>query len=342
MNKKKICVIMVNYNNSQLSIDCYQSIINQRDAADFTIIVVDNNSKDDEKRILKEFQNCHPDFEVIYSSKNLGYFPGMVEGQKYAYSKGNDFDYMLAANNDLIYEKDFFKTLTCINVDERVMVISPDIIRTDGHHQNPHFIQKPSAMRNFLYHIYFSNWYVSCALAKIQDLFHAKRLQKNKPGYETEQYIYMGFGACFILSRTFMNEIKFLDASSFLMGEEQLLTIQVAEAHGKIRYIPRLKVYHLDSATFKTMPSRFAYENMRKAFKLYQRKLKKFQLLDNQRQTSETQETLDFFRQYCWISVEFLLDSCRNRLCNSLIIKVRCRNCWNCWKFFQFPCIFTK
>ena len=30
-----------------------------------------------------------------------------------------------------------------------------------------------------------------------------------------------------------MKKIKFLDCSSFLMGEEQLLTIQVAEANGR-------------------------------------------------------------------------------------------------------------
>jgi probable rhamnosyl transferase len=281
MGKKRVCVIMVNYNNSQLSIDCYNSLVSQKELVELTVVVSDNNSKVEEKKLLENFQNEHLDFEVVYNPENLGYFSGMVRGQEYAYNKG-EYDYMIVANNDLIYDPNFIKNLISLEVLDDVMVISPDIERMDGVHQNPHFVNRPSKLRNFLYYIYFSNWYVSCCIAKIQSFFNAQRRQKDKPGYKEEQYIYMGFGACFILTELFMKKIKFLDCSSFLMGEEQLLTIQVAEANGKIYYQPSLKVHHLDSATFRTFPSRFAYENMRKAFKIYQGKLGKCYFIDNQ------------------------------------------------------------
>lgn len=268
MSKKKICIIMVNYNNSQLSIDCYKSLLAQKDYADLTVIVVDNNSNDDERILLESYSKQQKGFEVVYNNENLGYFPAMAKGQEYAYTKG-DYDYMLIANNDLIYHKDFMETLAKLNVPEDIMVISPDIITKDNIHQNPHFVKRIGNFRKFLYHFYYSNWYISLVLLYILRFFGMRRHEKNKQGFSKEQFIYMGFGACFVLTRSFMKEVHIVDTRSFLMGEEQLLTLQVEKADGKIKYIPSLKVTHLDSATFKKMPSRFAFENEKKAYKLY-------------------------------------------------------------------------
>lgn len=266
--KKRICVIMVNYNNSQLSIDCYKSIVSQKDVVELSIIVVDNNSKVEEKNILKEFQSEHKDFEVLYLDTNIGYFPGMAKGQEYAYSKG-EYDFMIIANNDLIYDSNFFRTLANININIDIMVISPDIVTPEGIHQNPHFINRISTIRRIFYRLYYSNWYISLIFNYLLKLFNSKRSLKNKPGYDKEQYIYLGFGACFILTKSFMKSVGIVDNRSFLMGEEALLRQQVETAKGKILYIPKLKVKHLDSATFKKMPSRFAYDNHRKSYKLY-------------------------------------------------------------------------
>lgn len=259
---------MVNYNNSQLSIDCYNSLVIQKEYADLTIVVVDNNSNIEEKEILKSFSERHKDFEVVFNSDNIGYFPAMAKGQEYAYRKGK-YDYMLVANNDLIYHEDFVTKLVELNLSDDVMVISPDIITSDGLHQNPHFINRISNIRKRLYRFYFSNWYVSLFFLHLLRFFGVRRHEKNKEGYEDEQQIYMGFGACFILSKSYMERIHLVDTRSFLMGEERLLTLQVEKANGIIKYIPKLKVTHLDSATFKKLPSRFAFENERKAYKLY-------------------------------------------------------------------------
>lgn len=79
----------------------------------------------------------------------------------------------------------------------------------------------------------------------------------------------MGFGACFILTRAYMSQIRLLDTRSFLMGEEKLLSLQLEKVGGKTLYMPILKVNHMDSATFKKLPSRFAYDCECKSYQLY-------------------------------------------------------------------------
>ncbi len=265
---KRICIIIVNYNNSRLSIDCYKSILQQNKSVDFTFVVVDNNSTEKEKNILKEFKTKDSHFDVVFLKDNIGYFPAMAKGQEYAYVK-SDYDYMIIANNDLIFPADFMAKLCGLSEREDVMVISPDIVTKEGLHQNPHFINRISRTRKILYNLYYSNWYVSLLFLHLQRLFNMRRHEKDKPGFDKEQYIYIGFGACFILTKSFMDKIRLVDTRSFLMGEEQLLTQQVENAGGKIKYIPRIMVNHLDSATFKKMPTRFAFENEKKAYKLY-------------------------------------------------------------------------
>ena len=263
---------MVNYNNSQLSIDCYNSLVSQKKDINLTLIVVDNNSSEKEKNILRAFQTKYMDFEVLYLDSNIGYFPGMAKGQEYAYKKG-EYDFMIIANNDLIYSPDFMGILSTIKESNNVMVICPDIVTRNGIHQNPHFVNKISSIRKFFYYFYYSNWYVSLIILYLLRLLGIRRREKNKPGYETEQFIYIGFGACLILTKSFMDKIKLVDTRSFLMGEELLLTLQVDKIGGGIKYIPRLKVTHLDSATFKKFPTRFAFECEKKAFNLYKRNI---------------------------------------------------------------------
>lgn len=265
----KLCVVMVNYNNSKLSCDCCDSLLVQQGINDLKIFIVDNNSKEEEKSILIDYTEQHENVECVFLDDNIGYFPAMEKGQTVAYAKKIDYDYMIVANNDLIYEKDFIETLRKQKFADDIMVISPDIVRMDGVHQNPHFVNRVSTMRKFLYHIYYSNWYVALVMDWGLNLFNAQRRTCSKQGYDEAQYIYMGFGACFILTKLYMRIIGHLDTRSFLMGEESLLTQQVHENRGRIYYAPVLKVKHLDSATFKQRPTRFAYECMRQSYKLY-------------------------------------------------------------------------
>ena len=89
------------------------------------------------------------------------------------------------------------------------------------------------------------------------------------PGFDKPQCIYIGFGACYILTQAFISEVMFLDEQSFLMGEEVFLAHQIRIARGKLFYDPSLAIRHIDSATFKLYPNRLGYDCQKAAFEKY-------------------------------------------------------------------------
>jgi GT2 family glycosyltransferase len=261
----KHCFILVNFNNSQISIDCVNSLLPLCNR-DSLIIVVDNNSKEVEKQILLTL-NEKKGVKIIFLPKNIGYFPainqGLIESYKF------EFDYITVGNNDLIYSDNYIEVLDSSLFKENILVVSPNIITNDGRHQNPNFINKVSTKRKILWGLLYSHYYIGFIMLYFSKFIGVNRTIKSKMGHDRKQIIHMGFGACYCLTKSFMNKIKFLDDRSFLMGEEALLMNQVDKAGGHTLYLPELIVYHKDSATFKQMPSRFAYECHKKAFKIY-------------------------------------------------------------------------
>jgi GT2 family glycosyltransferase len=83
----------------------------------------------------------------------------------------------------------------------------------------------------------------------------------------------MGFGACYILLPNFFIKNIKLDDFLFLMGEEAMLANQVISSGGRTYYDVELKVFHLDNATFKSLPLlttyRFNQESYKKSKKVY-------------------------------------------------------------------------
>jgi GT2 family glycosyltransferase len=265
----KHCFILVNFNNSQLSIDCVNSLLPQCNHGSL-IIVVDNNSNEEEKEILSSVNEILG-VKLIFLPNNIGYFPAINQGLIEAYKF--EFDYITVGNNDLIYNVDYVKVLNRLQCKDDVMVISPDILTIDGRHQNPNFINKITVKRKFLWKLLYSHYYIAFVMLYLSKLMGANRTIKDKVGHDKEQIIHMGFGACYCLTKSFINKIQFLDDRSFLMGEEALLMHQVDKVGGFTLYFPDLIVHHKDNATFKQMPSRFAYECHKKAFKIYKKYL---------------------------------------------------------------------
>ena len=110
---------------------------------DIRIFVVDNNSSSDQVAILHNLAKSNPSVQIILNSQNAGYFPGLNIGIKTAKETGDESEWFIIGNNDLIFEPDFLN-----NLDQRkdhfknYSVISPDIVTLDKVHQNPHVISK--------------------------------------------------------------------------------------------------------------------------------------------------------------------------------------------------------
>lgn len=91
---KKLSIIIVSYNTSDMTADCIRSTIQQTHSIDYEIVVFDNASKDGSAdRIATEF----PQVRLIRSPQNLGFAQGNNEAIKTVNS-----EYVLLLNPDTV------------------------------------------------------------------------------------------------------------------------------------------------------------------------------------------------------------------------------------------------
>jgi GT2 family glycosyltransferase len=265
LSKVRTGFVCVNFNNSEYTKEFIISCINLVAIGEIKIVIVDNNSEEEDFVYLTNFIRKLSDerIELIRSPNNIGYFRGLNLGLKYLQTYS--VDYAVVGNNDLIFDEFFLLCLYGRSFDENFLVIAPDLIKPDGTHQNPHLISPYSRLRIAFKRIYFSNYYLGSFLQILVDTKN-RLFKSNVSKNHKEGPIFMGYGACYILTKRFLAKCQLLDANLFLMGEEGAISNQVKLAGGLIYYFPELKVLHNDHSTIGKLPNRFLFEQNKIAF----------------------------------------------------------------------------
>lgn len=106
MNNFKIYIIILNWNGLKDTEKCLNSL-KKNTYQNYKIIIIDNSSKNDESRLLKE--KFGEFIYLIKNKKNLGFAEGNNVGIRYALK--NNADYILCLNNDTIVEPNFLNII---------------------------------------------------------------------------------------------------------------------------------------------------------------------------------------------------------------------------------------
>ena len=101
--KKRIAVIIINYNGEKLLNKFLPSIIEFSDKKISDIYVIDNNSDDDSVTLLK---SKFPSVNTIINNKNYGYAKGYNEG-----TKKIKHDYFVFVNSDVEVTKNWLNPI---------------------------------------------------------------------------------------------------------------------------------------------------------------------------------------------------------------------------------------
>ena len=246
--------ILTNYNNSDITGEAIKSILNNIIDNEFNIeiIIVDNDSNLNERNKLREISKLIKVVKVIYLSENIGYFKGLNEGIKNLKNSSNFYDFVVVGNNDLFFKNNFLKSVyENYNLFKNYPVVSPDIIRLDGFHQNPHVTKPISKFRKIMYDAYYSNYYLSKIISFAANMTRKYTQRGDEKSYNIGGEIIEGYGACYLLGPLFFKYFEYLLAPTFLMGEEFFLYHQLKEKNYRIYYEPNIKVNHHDHATSK-------------------------------------------------------------------------------------------
>ena len=104
MKAPEISIITPTYNSEKYLSNCLDSILDQSHT-DWELIVIDDNSKDKTKLILKEYQNLYPKkIKLILLEKNIG--PGLARNKGIEIAQG---EYITFIDSDDIWTKNKIK-----------------------------------------------------------------------------------------------------------------------------------------------------------------------------------------------------------------------------------------
>lgn len=274
----KIGYVCTNYNNSAFTREAVVSLFAAGSAGDVRIAVVDNKSSETDVAALRQLKIDHPQIELVLSEENVGYFRGLNLGIDRLRQRDPDLDHIVVGNNDLVFPNGFVE-----RVRERSdlfslwAVIAPDLLCSDGQHQNPHVLHPITRGRRLVWDVYYQ-WYPIAYLIK-QAATWTRRITARRETlagqtlHETAGPIIMGLGACYILGPIFFRHFERLYAPTFLMNEEFFLTEQLQTIGQLVYYEPTILIHHHGKASTDKVPSRRLWAMARESHRMCKRLL---------------------------------------------------------------------
>ncbi|MEO0074773.1 MAG: glycosyltransferase family 2 protein [candidate division WOR-3 bacterium] len=224
-----LSIIIVNYNAKDFLFQCLKSIERADKPNSYEIIIVDNNSIDSSKiMIKKEF----PDIKLIENIENIGFAKANNQGIKL--SQGN---YILLLNPDtVIYPNTLSRTIEFLNSNPKIGVVTCYVELADGKID-------PACHRGFP-----TPWASFCYFIGLEKLFPKSRILG---GYHlgwlplsTIHEIDTPSGCFYLVRREVIEQVGLLDESYFLFYEEVDWSYRIKQAGWKIYYFPEVKITH--------------------------------------------------------------------------------------------------
>jgi len=246
----KIFVIVLNWNNKELILECLQSLqkIKHPPQSQVSILVVDNGSSDDSVKAIKK---AFPKVFILENKKNLGYAEGNNRGMEYALERGAD--YLLVLNNDIEVDEDFLVQLISAmggsafggkvaRKGKGVGIVSPKIYFAPGYEFNKKRYQKDEKGKVIWYAGGIIDW--DNILSSHRGVDEVDRGQYNKV-VETD---YMS-GSCLLIKREVLKEIGLFDKKLFMYWEDSDLSQRAKKAGWKVLYVPQARIWHKVAAS---------------------------------------------------------------------------------------------
>lgn len=227
----EVAVVILNYKSWRDTLNeidlCHKEI-----GIDYeNIIVVDNASPNESKEELEK--NSQLGYRFIYSTENNGYASGNNIGLKYAFNHG--YKYALILNNDILFnDKEFLKKLLeVVDKDNKLAVVNPDVYSPSG------YLFNRDAKRPNLFD-YTVGMYLY------------KKRGRNIHDIDKYGYVYRPQGCCMLVDLNKLNQVDYLDDSTFLYYEEVILAERLINKGFRCACCTNTSIIHNHSTTVKS------------------------------------------------------------------------------------------
>ena len=212
--RKNVYIVLVNYCNPDITVDCIESL--QIAGMQLSqIIVVDNNSPDNSIAVLSGIKGI----VLIASELNGGFSYGNNLGIKYAMKK--NCSSVILLNNDTVVADDFFEKIFESN---------------DGNVNVPkiYYYSNPDVL-----------WYAGGKIDYIRGRqVHFGESIKDSAEFSSEKFVDYATGCCMMIPRSVLDKVGLLDEKYFMYWEDMDYSLRLKEAGVSIRYLPDAKIWH--------------------------------------------------------------------------------------------------
>jgi len=231
-----LSIIIVNWNVKDLLYKCLQSIFLFTKNINFEVIVVDNDSNDGSREMLREWAAKNKNTQVIFNKENVGF--SKANNQGLAMAKGK---YVLFMNPDMELVENTGKLL--FDFMEKMPSVGVCTCRL----QYPDGSEQPNIKRdpNFFSQIWI--------LYKLHHLYQPKFLKRYLAcdfDYNNEQEVEQIMGAFVFIKKEVIKKIGGWSQDYFIWWEDVDLCTRLRKVGERIIYTPKSRVIHHESKSF--------------------------------------------------------------------------------------------
>lgn len=235
-----VSIILINYNSSEDTVECLESLVQIKTPnCKYTIIVVDNASKDVfELPASLEKSNI----EVVRSDANKGFTGGNNLGIYYGIEKYNS-DYVLLLNNDTTVDADFLKELVkTAESDPRIGMVGSKIYFSKGREYHTNSYEKAELGKVLWYAGGSIDWNHLAA-------FHRGVDEVDRGQFDTQTESDFATGCSVLVKREILEKVGTFDKRFFLYLEDVDWSVRVTKAGYKVAFCPNSLVWHKNAGS---------------------------------------------------------------------------------------------
>lgn len=224
-----LSVIILNYNVRHFLELCIDSVIKATKNIEAEIIVVDNNSSDDNVEFIKK---KHPNIKLIVNSENLGFPKGNNQGFEVAFGK-----HVCILNPDTIVSEDTFdKLLDFFKTKSNIGIVSTYLLDGTGY-----FL--PESKRSTP-----TPWIALTKILKLYQYFPNNRLfnqyyAQHIKDDETNK-VEILVGAFMLIKHQVYQQLNGFDENCFMYADDIDLSYRAIKSGLDNYYVPLTKVIH--------------------------------------------------------------------------------------------------
>lgn len=212
-----LSIIIVNWNTSELLVQCLDSIYRADPHLTFEIIIVDNGSTDNSMDAVNE---RFPNLKTIANARNLGF--ARANNQGLAIGTGRYF--MLLNSDTIVPPGEIDKLVHFADQSPDIGVLGPKLLNMDGTLQES-WSSFPSLWSEF-----------------VGQNFRERQPETNLPFAYDVDWI---SGACMLVRAKTIEEIGMLDEAYFMYSEEADWCYRIKAGGWKVIYLSNAEITHL-------------------------------------------------------------------------------------------------